>query len=107
VQLAVFADRTASKGSGLGRRTMPETLEYSVIGAVNTLWLAARAYGIGIGWVSILDPVRVTAILSVPAEWLLIAYLCVGYAEEDSCTPELEREGWEKRNPPDPLLLER
>lgn len=97
VQLAVFADGATQKGSGLGRRTMPEMLQYSVIAAISTLWLAARAYGIGMGWVSILDPPRVNTILAVPSEWQLMAYLCLGYPEEDSCTPELERAGWEKR----------
>jgi 5,6-dimethylbenzimidazole synthase len=107
VQLAVFADRTTQKGSGLGRRTMPETLEYSVIGAINTLWLAARAHGVGLGWVSILDPRRVTAILSAPAEWQFVAYLCIGYPEEECSTPELERAGWETRMRAAPLFLER
>ena len=86
---------------------MPEMLEYSVIGAINTLWLAARAYGLGMGWVSILDPPRVNQILSVPSEWQLIAYLCLGHAEEESATPELERAGWEKRADEDAVLLER
>jgi 5,6-dimethylbenzimidazole synthase len=104
VQLAVFADRVTEKGSGLGRRTMPEMLEYSVIGAISILWLAARAYGVGMGWISILDPQRVSAILSTPAEWQLIAYLCLGYPEDESATPELERAGWEKRNRETPLL---
>lgn len=107
VHLAVFADSGTSKGSGLGRRTMPEMLEYSVIAAISTLWLAARAYGIGLGWVSILDPARVNGILSVPSEWRLIAYLCLGYPEEDSCTPELERAGWETRCRESSRLLER
>ena len=107
VHLAVFADGGTQKGSGLGRRTMPEMLEYSVIAAISTLWLAARAYGIGMGWVSILDPPRVEAILAVPAEWRLIAYLCMGYPEEESCTPELERAGWEKRGGESVRLLER
>ncbi len=107
VHLAVFADRATQKGSGLGRRTMPETLEYSVIGAINTLWLAARAYGVGLGWVSILDPQQVTAILSTPAEWQLVAYLCIGYPEEECSTPELERAGWETRKGAAPLFLER
>ena len=54
--LAVFGDEATSHGCGLGRATMPETLAYSVVGAVHGLWLAARAHGVGIGWVSILDP---------------------------------------------------
>jgi 5,6-dimethylbenzimidazole synthase len=55
-QIAVFADRATAQGHGLGRLTMPETLDYSVAIAIHTLWLAARAEGVGVGWVSILDP---------------------------------------------------
>jgi 5,6-dimethylbenzimidazole synthase len=97
IHLAVFADRGVSKGSGLGRHTMPEMVEYSVVAAVTTLWLAARAYGVGMGWVSILDPARVSTILAVEEQWRLVAYLCLGYPEEESRIPELERAGWEKR----------
>ena len=64
-------------GSGL-QQTMPETLHYSVVAAIQTLWLAARADGIGMGWVSILDPVAVTKALDVPKSWSLVAYLCLG-----------------------------
>ncbi|MEJ0070020.1 MAG: nitroreductase family protein [Pseudomonadota bacterium] len=64
-QLAVFADRTTTQGHGLGRRTMPETVEYSTIVAIHTLWLAARAENIGLGWVSILEPELMPAILDV------------------------------------------
>ena len=56
VHLAVFADEATEAGSGLGRQTMPQTLRYSVVGAVQTLWLAARAEGLGLGWISILEP---------------------------------------------------
>src|SRR5262249_40607064 len=70
-QLAVFADRTTEVGHGLGRRTMPETTEYSVVAAITAMWLAARAEGIGMGWVSILDPARIIAILDVPESWRL------------------------------------
>ena len=97
VHLAVFTDRTTAVGGGLGRRTMPETLAYSVVGAVHTLWLAARAHDIGVGWVSILDPERVRATLDLPAGWELAAYLCLGYAEEEHLDPELERHGWQRR----------
>ncbi|MGZ8309920.1 MAG: 5,6-dimethylbenzimidazole synthase, partial [Rhodoplanes sp.] len=58
-QFAVFADRDTPQGHGLGRRTMPEMVEYSVVTAVYTMWLAARAEGVGMGWVSILDPGRI------------------------------------------------
>ena len=97
--LAVFADRTTDVGHGLGRRTMPEMADYSVVGAIATLWLAARADGIGLGWVSILDPEVVSAALDVPADWRLIGYLCIGYPQTETDRPELQREGWERRRP--------
>jgi 5,6-dimethylbenzimidazole synthase len=97
VHLAAFTDRGTGQGHGLGRHTMPETLDYSVVAAIHTLWLAARTVGVGLGWVSILDPARVTRILDVPAGWSLTAYLCLGYPEEEMDLPELERAGWETR----------
>jgi 5,6-dimethylbenzimidazole synthase len=106
-QVAVFADRATTVGHGLGRSTMPETAEYSAVAAVYTIWLAARAEGIGMGWVSILDPVCVTEILDVPREWRLVGYFCLGYAQTDNDTPELEREGWERRRPVAACLLHR
>ena len=97
--LAVFADPDPTQGGSLGRRTMPQTVAYSVVMAIHTLWLAARAEGIGLGWVSILDPAAAAATLDVPAEWIFIAYLCLGYPAQDEEVPELEREGWETRCP--------
>src|SRR5689334_15440122 len=98
-QLAVFADRTTTAGHGLGRRTMPETTEYSVVAAITAMWLAARAEGIGMGWVSILDPARIAAILDVPESWRLIGYFCLGFPQAEHAEPELERAGWEERQP--------
>jgi 5,6-dimethylbenzimidazole synthase len=95
--LAVFADPSTVQGHGLGRRTMPEMIAYSAVAAVHTLWLAARAEGIGMGWVSILDPARVAACLDVPADWKLIGYFCLGYAEAEDDVPALERAAWERR----------
>jgi len=71
--------------------------DYSVVAAVVTMWLAARAEGIGMGWVSILDPACVTEVLDVPGEWRFIGYFCLGFPEDDSQVPELERAGWEHR----------
>jgi 5,6-dimethylbenzimidazole synthase len=105
--LAVFADRSTEVVSGLGRRTMPETAEYSVVAAVCTMWLAARAEGIGLGWVSILDPVRIGEILDVPKDWIFIGYLCLGYPQHEDDRPELERAQWERRRPPDCCVLRR
>jgi 5,6-dimethylbenzimidazole synthase len=97
VHLAVLSDDGTHTGSGLGQQTMPETLHYSVVAAIQTLWLAARADGIGMGWVSILDPAAVVRALDVPASWSLVAYLCLGLPAEEHLDPELERHHWEQR----------
>ncbi|WP_420586220.1 5,6-dimethylbenzimidazole synthase [Ruegeria sp.] len=97
VQLAVFCDDATDKGQGLGAGTMPEMRRYSVVSAITLFWLALRAEGLGLGWVSILDPQQLTRDLSVPESWRLIGYFCVGWPETFSETPELERAGWENR----------
>jgi 5,6-dimethylbenzimidazole synthase len=95
--LAVFTEPDPAQGHGLGRATMPETIAYSAVLAIHTLWLAARAQGLGLGWVSILDPQAVIAALDVPADWHFIGYFCLGVAATEHDTPELERTGWEQR----------
>lgn len=97
VHLAVYCDGKSELGHGLGLKTMPEMLAYSVVGAITTLWLAARAHGIGLGWVSILDPEDVNRTLEVPDGWTLIGYLCIGYPVEEHDDPELVRAGWQDR----------
>ncbi len=94
--LAVFCDMETQVGHGLGRQTMPEMLEYSAVISVHTLWLVARAYGLGVGWVSILEPAEIKKILGAPSGWKLIAYLCIGYPEEEHLDPELSRNAWER-----------
>ena len=102
--LAVFAEPEPRQGHGLGRATMPETTAYSAVLAIHTLWLAARARGLGLGWVSILTSSTVSAVLEVPAGWHFIAYLCLGFARDAFDQPLLERLGWECRQPADLLL---
>ncbi len=97
IHLAVFCDEATEQGHGLGARTMPETRRYSAVCALHTFWLAARVRGLGVGWVSILDPDLVADCLDVPRSWAFIAYLCVGWPQEEHVTPELERAGWQKR----------
>lgn len=99
MHLAIFCDDDPEQGHGLGRLTMPETLAYSTVSMIHTFWLAARAEGVGVGWVSILDPDAVTEALQVDAGWRLVAYLCVGYPEEEHVDPELERARWQARTP--------
>jgi 5,6-dimethylbenzimidazole synthase len=98
VQLAVFCDEACAKGKGLGKSTMPEMLRYSVVSALTLFWLEARTKGLGVGWVSILDPDQLTRDLEVPETWSLVAYLCVGWPERTDATPELEQLGWESRS---------
>jgi 5,6-dimethylbenzimidazole synthase len=95
--LAVFSEEQPQAGHGLGIATMPEMLRYSTVMAIHTVWLAARARGIGLGWVSILDPGAVAVLLDVPAGWTFVALLCIGYPEGPSAVPELERRGWQAR----------
>jgi 5,6-dimethylbenzimidazole synthase len=97
--IAVFADRRTALGHGLGRLTMPQMIEYSAVLAIHTLWLAARAEGIGVGWLSILEPARVATILDTPSGWAFIGYFCIGYPAEECETPALEQAGWETRRP--------
>ncbi|HYY31398.1 MAG TPA: 5,6-dimethylbenzimidazole synthase [Chthoniobacterales bacterium] len=105
--LAVFTEPDPQQGYGLGRATMPETTAYSAVMAVHTLWLAARAAGLGLGWVSILDPVAVALTLEVPADWTLIGYFCLGFPQLEMDVPELERAGWEYRRSAKSCLLRR
>jgi 5,6-dimethylbenzimidazole synthase len=93
----VICDEASERGHHLGRHTMPETSIYSVVCAIQNLWLAARAEGVGIGWVSILDPQEIKDLLRIPPAAQLVAYLCLGYVKEFAEVPDLERDGWEKR----------
>ena len=107
VQFAVFVEPDPEQGHGLGRQTMPETCAYSAVMAVHTLWLAARAAGLGLGWVSILDPAAVSAVLDIPPDWHLVGYFCLGTPQAEHDTPELERAAWEHRAPNRTKLLTR
>jgi len=106
-QFAVFTDRATMVGHGLGRRTMPETAEYSAVAAISMMWLAARAEDIGMGWISIVDPVCMNEILDVPQSWRFIGYFCLGYPQAESDLPELERAGWERRRSSQACVLRR
>ena len=97
--LCVVCDPQSSQGHQLGRRTMPETALYSAVCAVQNLWLAARAEGIGVGWVSILEPNQLRRALKIPDHITPVAYLCLGYVETFAAEPDLERAGWERRIP--------
>jgi 5,6-dimethylbenzimidazole synthase len=97
LNIAVTCDHARKGPNVLGRQTIRETDVYSTCCAVQNLWLAARAEGVGVGWVSILDPDAVKRILEIPPRISLIAYLCVGYPVRFADRPELEQVGWEQR----------
>lgn len=98
VQFAVYADQETEQGHSLGRRTMPETLMYSAVAAVQIMWLAAQIEGLGLGWVSIINPEVVDAALEVPASWRFVGYFCLGYPAHPDDVPALQRAGWEHRH---------
>jgi len=102
--LCVVCDERGERGHHLGRYSMPETSVYSVVCAIQNLWLAARAEGIGVGWVSILDPLAIKELLRIPPTAQLVAYLCLGYVEGFAEVPDLERDGWERRAELAPLV---
>jgi len=99
INLCVTCDEATVRGHGLGRQTMKETALYSTVCAVQNLWLAARAEGVGVGWVSILDVDELRAALGIQEAVVPVAYLCLGYVTEFGAEPELEIKGWEQRAP--------
>ena len=96
--LCIVCDPQNERGHGLGRHSMPETAVYSTVCAVQNLWLAARAEGVGVGWVSILDADRLRALLRIPDNMVLVAYLCLGFVDEFASAPDLELAGWERES---------
>ena len=97
IHLAVFCDPDPADGHGLGRRTQPLTLDYSCVAMITVLWLSARTHGIGLGWVSILNPDDLNRLLDVPAQWRFVGYLLMGYPQEEHEDPELVRNCWQDR----------
>ncbi len=96
VQLAVFTDIAPEEGRGLGRHSMPETLEQSTAMAIFSLWLMARSLNLGVGMVSILDPRQIETIFKTPSTWRFSAYLCIGYPSFNDDMPLLHKVGWQE-----------
>jgi 5,6-dimethylbenzimidazole synthase len=96
VQLAIFTETDPPEGLGLGRKTMPETLVQSTSMAIYSLWLTARTRNLGVGMLSILDPVRIETLFEVPKSWTFCAYLCIGHPSFEDDTPLLHRVGWQE-----------
>ncbi len=99
VNIVVSCDRTRGGRHTLGRHAQPQTAEFSSVLAVANLWLAARAEGLGVGWVSFFDERELAAELGLPAHLEVIAYLCVGYVTSFAAEPELQSSGWARRRP--------
>ncbi|MFF8386644.1 nicotinate-nucleotide--dimethylbenzimidazole phosphoribosyltransferase [Streptomyces kanasensis] len=99
VNIVVTADPTRGGRHTLGRHTQPQMAPYSSALAVENLWLAARAEGLGVGWVSFFDEREMVRALGLPEHLEVVAYLCVGYVDEFPEEPELMQAGWAKRRP--------
>ncbi len=99
LNICVTCDSTRHGPAVLGRTLMPQTDVYSTCCAIQNLWLAARAEGLGVGWVSILSEERLKEILRIPVHIAVVGYLCVGYPERFEAKPELETVGWLNRLP--------
>jgi 5,6-dimethylbenzimidazole synthase len=99
VNICITCDRSRGGPHVLGRNTILDTDLYSTCCAIQNLWLAARAEGIGVGWVSILSPQALSTLLGLPDSVVPVAYLCVGYVDVFPPEPELERVGWRRRLP--------
>lgn len=106
LNICVVCDRSRGGPVVLGRTHQRDTDLYSTVCAVQNLWLAARAEGIGVGWVSIFDPEDLKPILGLPDHVEVVAYLCVGHVEALFEQPELEARRWAKRLPLDELIVE-
>ncbi|MEK1890870.1 MAG: 5,6-dimethylbenzimidazole synthase [Phyllobacterium sp.] len=105
VNICITCDRTRGGRVVLGRTHNRQMDLYSTVCAVQNLWLAARAEGIGVGWVSIYHDADMRRILGIPEHVEIVAYLCVGYVDELYKAPELEQRGWRKRLPLDELVF--
>ncbi|MEW7277589.1 5,6-dimethylbenzimidazole synthase [Aquimarina sp. 2201CG1-2-11] len=95
LNMAVFYK--PKEGPVLGQTSMPNMGKYSVVCAIQNMWLMARSLNIGMGWVSILDPEKVKKVLNAPPENQLIGYLCFGYTDMFYNQPELELRKWERK----------
>ena len=105
VNICVTRDPTRNGPHVLGRHTIRETDIYSTCCAIQNLWLAARVEGIGVGWVSILDPILLKECLNIPPHVIPVAYVCLGYVSEFLPRPQLETVGWLPRASLDELIF--
>ena len=97
LNICVTCDRKRDDSNQLGRSTQGEMDIYSTVCAIQNMWLAARIEDVGMGWVSILDPMQIRKTLDIPESVEIVAYFCLGYVDEFKDSPELETKGWNKR----------
>jgi len=105
INLCITCDRERGGPVVLGRTHNRDTDLYSTVCAVQNLWLAARAEGVGVGWVSIFRDAELRDILAIPDHVVPVAYLCIGYVDELHEAPELALKGWRQRLPLDELVF--
>lgn len=106
VNLCITCDRTRGGKVVLGKTHNQQMDLYSTVCAVQNLWLAARAEGIGVGWLSIYHDEDMRRILGIPDHVEIVAYLCIGYVDELYDAPELEKRGWRERLALEDLIFE-
>ncbi|MBK5568471.1 5,6-dimethylbenzimidazole synthase [Ensifer sp. 2YAB10] len=106
LSICVTCDRTRGGAVVLGRTHNPQMDVYSTVCAVQNLWLAARAEGVGVGWVSIFHEAEIKAILGIPGHVEIVAWLCLGYVDRLYQQPELAVKGWRQRLPLEELVFE-
>ncbi|WFU49290.1 5,6-dimethylbenzimidazole synthase [Sinorhizobium terangae] len=106
LSICVTCDRTRGGAVVLGRTHNPQMDVYSTVCAVQNLWLAARAEGVGVGWVSIFHEQEIKSILGIPEHIEIVAWLCLGFVDQLYQQPELAVKGWRQRLPLEDLVFE-
>ncbi|WP_127754459.1 5,6-dimethylbenzimidazole synthase [Devosia sp. 1566] len=104
VGICVTCDPGRAGPVALGATHMPDMAVFSTVCAIQNLWLAGRAEGVGVGWVSILDEGALKEVLGIPSQLRVVAYLCAGLVEQTMTSPELEQRGWRQRLPLEQLV---
>jgi nicotinate-nucleotide--dimethylbenzimidazole phosphoribosyltransferase len=105
VGVVVACDRRAPAAGVLGRATFPDTDLWSSACAIQNIWLAARAAGLGLGWVTLFQPADLAALLHLPDGVETLGWLCLGWPDERPPEPGLERHGWSRRLALDDVVL--
>lgn len=103
--VVVACDRRTAAAGVLGRATFPDADMWSCACAIQNLWLAARAEGLGVGWVTLFDQQDLEALVGVPEGVVTLGWLCLGWPDERPPAPGLERAGWSKRQPVDEVIF--